>query len=68
MIGHQITEGEISSKGKPSSVSSEVVDYLEPKEDPGYDYTKDLMVLEEMWVEKLQPFDEKGYNKKKKIA
>ena len=50
------------------SFSFEVVDYLEPKEDPGYDYTKDLMVLEEMWVEKLQPFDEKGYNKKKKIA
>ena len=45
--------------------SFEVVDYLEPKEDTGYDYTEDLSVLEEMWLEKLQPFGEKGYNKRK---
>ena len=44
--------------------SFKVVDYLEPKEDPDYDYTEDLTVLEEMWLEKLQPYDEKGYNKK----
>jgi hypothetical protein len=43
----------------------EVVDTLEPKEDPSYNYTKDLAVLEEMWLEKLQPFGEKGYNKRK---
>lgn len=45
--------------------SFEVVDNLEPKEDPNYDYTEDLAVLEEMWIEKLQPHDEKGYNKRK---
>lgn len=45
--------------------SFETVDYLEPKEDPGYDYTEDLAVLEEMWIDKLQPYDEKGYNKRK---
>ena len=45
--------------------SFEAVDYLEPKEDTGYDYSEDLSVLEEMWLEKLQPFSEKGYNKKK---
>ena len=45
--------------------SFEVIDKLEPKEDLSYDYTEDLNVLEEMWIEKLQPFDEKGYNKKK---
>ncbi len=44
--------------------SFEAVDYLEPKEDTGYNYTKDLSVLEEMWLEKLQPFGEKGYNKR----
>jgi len=42
-----------------------VVDYLEPKEGTEYDYTKDLAVLEDMWLEKLQPYGEKGYNKKK---
>ena len=41
----------------------EVLDYLEPKEDPLYNYTEDLRTLEELWIEKLQPFDDKGYNK-----
>jgi group I intron endonuclease len=45
--------------------SFEVLDYLEPKEDPLYDYSDDLAVLEDLWVQKLQPFGEKGYNKKK---
>lgn len=43
----------------------EVIDYLEPKEDPDYNYTEDLKILEEMWLEKLKPFGEKGYNKAK---
>lgn len=41
-----------------------VVDYLEPREGPVYDYTDDLAALEEMWMERLQPYGEKGYNKK----
>jgi group I intron endonuclease len=45
--------------------SFEVLDYLEPKEDPKYDYAADLAVLEEMWIEKLQPYGERGYNKRK---
>ena len=44
----------------------ESMDLLEPKEDPNYDYTEDLNVLEEMWLEKLQPYDDKGYNKRNK--
>jgi len=46
--------------------SFEVIDYLEPKDDSNYNYTEDLTVLEEMWLEELQPFDEKGYNKRKR--
>ena len=46
--------------------SFEVLDYLEPKEGITYDYTKDLEALEELWIEKLQPFNEKGYNQVKK--
>lgn len=53
-----------TSLGKEKFVF-EIIDTLEPKEDPAYDYTDDLKVLEEMWLEKLQPFGEKGYNKKK---
>ena len=40
-----------------------VVDYLEPKDGPEHDYTGDLATLEEMWMEKLQPYGDKGYNK-----
>ena len=44
--------------------SFDIVDYLKPKEDPNYDYTGELKVLEEMWLEKLGPYNEKGYNTK----
>ena len=43
----------------------EIIDYLEPKENAKDDYAEDLKMLEEMWIEKLQPFGEKGYNKPK---
>ena len=45
--------------------SYDVLDQLEPNEDPAYDYTNDLVTLEELWLEKLQPFDDKGYNIRK---
>jgi len=45
--------------------SFEILDTLDPKDDPEYDYTKDLAVLEEMWRDKLQPYGEKGCNKKR---
>jgi hypothetical protein len=45
--------------------SFDVLDYLDPKKDDlNYDYTDDLKLLEQMWLEKLQPYGEKGYNKK----
>ena len=43
----------------------EIIDCLKPKKDKDTDYTDDLKMLEELWMEKLQPFDEKGYNKRK---
>jgi hypothetical protein len=45
--------------------SFEVLDTLKPKEDAGFDYTEELNTLLEMWLEKLQPYDEKGYNTRK---
>ena len=45
--------------------SFEIIDYLKPKEDIKMDYSDDLKALEEIWIEKLQPFDEKGYNKRR---
>jgi group I intron endonuclease len=46
--------------------SFEVLDYLKPKDEAGFDYTEELKTLLEMWLEKLQPYDEKGYNIKKR--
>ena len=45
----------------------EVIDTLEPKEEPDYDYTEDLKTLGEMWIDKLKPHGETGYNKIKDI-
>jgi len=39
------------------------LEILEPADDPGYDLTEDLHVLEELWLEKISPFGDKGYNK-----
>lgn len=49
-----------------NNFSFEILDLLKPKEDPAYDYREDLKILEEMWIEKLQPFGERGYNKVEK--
>ena len=44
----------------------EVVEELVPREDPNYDYARDLEVLEDLWLEKLEPYGDKGYNERKK--
>jgi hypothetical protein len=44
--------------------SFDILDYLKPKEDLNFDYTEELKILLDMWLEKLQPYDEKGYNTK----
>ncbi len=49
----------------PEQFSYEVLDTLETNMDEGDDSsTKDLRVLEEMWVEKLQPYGDKGYHRR----
>jgi hypothetical protein len=44
----------------------EVLDELTATEGASYDYRTDLKFLEELWLEKLQPYGERGYNEKKK--
>jgi hypothetical protein len=48
-----------------ASFAFEIIDRLEPREGVNYDYTKDLQALEEMWMEKLQPFGDKGYHSRR---
>lgn len=49
----------------PENYSFEILEQLKPNEDIAYNFADDLKILEEIWLDKLQPFDEKGYNKKK---
>jgi hypothetical protein len=42
----------------------EVVDTLTPKDTPDYDPADDLQALEQLWLEKLAPFDDRGYNQR----
>jgi hypothetical protein len=44
----------------------EVLEELPPREDPAYKYERDLETLEDLWLEKLEPYGEKGYNERKK--
>jgi hypothetical protein len=46
----------------PDAFAFEVLDTLTPPEDrPDYDPTNDLRVLEALWLERLEPFGERGY-------
>ncbi len=43
----------------------EILSELKQDDPEKTDYSKDLKVLEEMYLEELQPYDESGYNKRK---
>lgn len=44
----------------------EVLEEVFPRENPDYDYRSDLECLEDLWLEKLEPYGERGYNERKK--
>ena len=48
------------------SFEFETLEPVEPRDDPNYNYAADLEVLEDLWLEKLEPYDSKGYNVRKK--
>ena len=47
--------------GKESFVF-ETLDTLQPSDEPNYNPKDDLEVLEALWLDKLQPFGDAGYN------
>ena len=49
-----------------SSFTIEVIDELEATDDPARDCDAELHALEELWLERLQPFDELGYHSRKR--
>ncbi len=50
----------------PEAFEFEVLEPLEPLEQADRNYAADLEVLEDLWLEKLEPYDDKGYNERKK--
>jgi hypothetical protein len=48
----------------PEAFSFEILDTIKAKEEPDYNPTADLRVLQEIWLEKLSPFNDRGYNER----
>lgn len=48
-----------------SDFEFETLEPVEPRDDQNYDYTADLEVLEDLWLEKLELFGNNGYNERK---
>lgn len=44
----------------------EILDELAATEGPDHDYRADVAFLEDFWLEKVRPYGERGYNKKRK--
>ena len=40
----------------------EILEVVKVKDDPDFNLEDELTLLEQIWLEKLQPFGEKGYN------
>jgi len=44
----------------------EVLEEIIPDDDPNFDYLAELERLEDLWLGKLEPYDDLGYNERKK--
>lgn len=51
----------------PDRFVFEILEVVKVKDDPKFNLSDELALLEEIWIEKLQPFGERGYNPDSKI-
>jgi hypothetical protein len=51
----------------PDQFTFEILETIQVKDDPNFNLKDELTLLEEIWMEKLQPFGERGYNISTKI-
>ena len=51
----------------PDQFAFEILEEVKVKEDPNFNLKDELSLLEQIWLEQLQPFGEKGYNVNEKI-
>jgi len=45
----------------------EILEIVKVKDDPDFNLEDELTLLEQIWIEKLQPFGERGYNTSTRI-
>jgi len=65
MHGNRELQGDFNLLGE-GQFSFSVLDRLPPREAPGPNRNQELKELEDKWLEKLQPFAGKGYNRKQR--
>lgn len=46
----------------PDAFVFEILDVVKIKDDPSFNLKDELTILEQLWVEELQPFGDRGYN------
>ena len=46
----------------PNKFVFEILEVVQDKDDPNFNLNDELTLLEQIWLEKLQPFGERGYN------
>ena len=51
----------------PGQFTFEILETVPVKEDPNFNLKDELTLLEEIWLEKLQPFGERGYDDGQRI-
>jgi hypothetical protein len=51
----------------PEQFSFEILETVHISDNPNFNLKDELTLLEEIWLEKLQPFGERGYNSTAKI-
>src|SRR5262245_57100306 len=51
----------------PDQFIFEILETVQIKDTPNFNLKDELTLLEEIWLEKLQPFGERGYNSSEKI-
>ncbi|MGA9364201.1 MAG: GIY-YIG nuclease family protein [Bacteroidota bacterium] len=51
----------------PDKFVFEVLEVVKVKDDPDFNVSDELTLLEQIWLEKLQPFGKRGYNTDTKI-
>jgi hypothetical protein len=55
------------NKFGPENFVFEILEVVKPSSAPDFDLNDELTLLEKIWIEKLQPFGERGYNEDTKI-